>query len=401
MSKAEPSPPGAARAAATVTADDFGSVYGADLKDALDLDTWQSADDTQAAHARLEREIAEALAVEDDAKRLLRARVLPTLDDPSRPGRPRDCGWYAVTPPELARAQARLLAGGAAAVGSAASFHDTLAVGATQLGLCLAAYERPGGRGAGSPGWGLRLFRRDLRERGDPVAEIERLLHRRAERTDAGRGGGRERLAELARRGIRTYAERAILLDRAESAWRFGGGPFAPLELLTGSGSRELLHAGLDLLERWVESHPRFAFVADAGEDVLRTLGGALRPGEFALVGTDRARCLRIVENGSQRGAERDRAFDFAERVSGRVTSGVYRASRRAPPRVFWAHEDHAAAAATALIADALLRPYSSRPLLLELARTAAASAFASEAFESSVHAGYARRGRAGYGFEA
>ena len=364
----------------------FADAYGCDLASVMDLKTWSSGQDLQAAHDRLEREVAEALEAEDAAVVEMRRRLNERLADESRPGRPAEAGLYKVNSETLIRAQRQLFLGKAAAVGATAAGHETLPLGVTQLGACLCRYNADDGRG----GWGMRLFRRDVRERRDPADDLVRLLERRELSDNAGRDG---RAPELARRGLRAYAERAILLDETDARWRLGGGPFAPFELLTGGGGSTLLNAGLDLLTRWVESGVPFAFVAgDAGEAVLRTVGGALRPGEFALVATDQHRCNTIVEQSTQRPADRRRAERFVDDIAPRVTGGVYRVSRHAPPQAFWAPQSHAREAAIVLMADAALRPYSSRPVLLDLAKLTAEAAFARDAFAAAIQGGYARR---------
>jgi hypothetical protein len=42
----------------------------------------------------------------------------------------------------------------------------------------------------------------------------------------------RDRFSELGRRGIMSYAERAVLLHRSQAPWRLGHGHPAPYELL-------------------------------------------------------------------------------------------------------------------------------------------------------------------------
>ena len=364
----------------------FADAFGVELASALDLSTWSDADDVQAAHDRLEREVADALEAEDAAVAAMRVELGDRLSA-DRPGRPGGAGLYAADAAMLGRAQRQLFLGKAAAVGATAATHETLPLGVTQLGVCLCRYDPDDGRG----GYGLRLFRREVRDRRDPAEDLARLLERRGELDAAGGGAGASRLA---RRGVRAFAERAVLFERTDARWRIGSGPFAPLELLTGGGSGGLLRAGLDLLTRWVDAGVPFAFVAadGEGERVLRTVGGALRPGEFALVSTDEHRCGEIVRRSNWAGGDRSRAEQFVEEVSPRVTAGVYRASRLAPPRAFWAPERHAAEAAVVLMADAVLRPYSSRPVLLDLAQLTAEAAFAREAFEATVQAGHARR---------
>ena len=149
------------------------------------------------------------------------------------------------------------------------------------------------------------------------------------------------------------------------------------------------------MLRRFVETHPRFAFVSfPNGEPVMETIGGGLRAGEFALVKNDRDRLVGMVNGMSFRGGDRRLAEDFAEEVGPLVTCGVYRVTRHARPQVFWAHRDYAQQAATALMADAMQRPCSNRPLLVDLAQANAEAAFAADGLDASVTAARVRAGR-------
>ncbi len=126
----------------------------------------------------------------------------------------------------------------------------------------------------------------------------------------------------------------------------------------------------------------------------METIGGGLRAGEFALVKTDRDRLVNLVNGMSYRGGDRSLAEDFAEEVGPLVTCGVYRVAYHARPQVFWAHRNHARRAAIALMADAIQRPCSNRPLLIDLAQASAEAAFATDGLDASVTAARVRAGR-------
>jgi hypothetical protein len=161
----------------------------------------------------------------------------------------------------------------------------------TQIGVCLVSYA--GEQGA----WVHRLYRRDLRLHGmNPVDEALAILERRQAQSEPDRSGRRDRLTELGRRGITAYAERAILLKRSQAPWRMGRGHPAPYELLTGSGSMELLLAGLDLLRELILGHKRFVYISTThNEPVLLTIGYALLPLQYAVVETSQPRVERII----------------------------------------------------------------------------------------------------------
>ena len=144
---------------------------------------------------------------------------------------------------------------------------------------------------------------------------------------------GETSVADLARRGLAAFGEAGGSLGKTTAQWRFGRGPFAPLQLLTG-GRAEVLHHGVALLRRFFERHPRFAFIAHPGSElVMETIGGGLRSREFALVKTDRDRVTQIVDGMNFRGGERRIAEDFANDIAPRVTCGVYRVTRHAGRR--------------------------------------------------------------------
>lgn len=370
-----------------------------DIDAAFDLSAWHGPDAFQADTAQLEDDLAAALREESEDHDTLRDELLTRMDEIRPEVRARDAGVYRVTAKQLARAQRSLLCGGAAATGGHSSAHESPRLAVAQIGVCLTQYD--GGRcDGGGGGWGMRLYRRSQPIPGDPKEQALALLEERAQQQ------ARERLrghdadgdagpAELTRRGIAAYAERAILLEKATAQWRLGRGPFAPLQLLTGSGRSAAMRHGLTLLRRFVDEHPRFAFVAHpGGEPVMETIGGGLRAGEFALVKTDHERCRDLVEASDRRGGDRRFAEQFVEEVSPLVTCGVYRVTRHAPPQVFWAHEEHAKQAAIALMADAMQRPCSNRPMLLDLAQASAQAAFAADGLDACVTAARVRQGR-------
>jgi hypothetical protein len=225
------------------------------------------------------------------------------------------------------------------------------------------------------------------------------LLERRAQR-----GGGeeddhsdrRDRVTDLGRRGIMAYAERAVLADEATAPWRMGHGSAIPYELLTGSGNRELLVAGIDILERLILHHRRFVYVPTAPNRLLRTIGDALDPLEYAIVDTLQRTSERIVEQGHYRGAWRDavdRARWFAKEAGSQVVVGVFRASAHAPAHVFYAHKDHADEAALIVLADATLQEHRGFPTLIELADRVCAATFDAGGFQTSVQMAYSETG--------
>lgn len=207
------------------------------------------------------------------------------------------------------------------------------------------------------------------------------------------------------------YAERAILLERARAPWRMGHGTPAPVALLRGSGSVDLMVEGTRIVRRLVLDHRRFVFVpSEPREPLLLTLGLALSPLEYAIVDTLQTRLQRMVEAGSYSApASVDTTLDgrrlspaawverFVSDVGSQVVIGVYRASAMAPPQVFYAHVDHAHEAAHVVLADSVLQEMRGFPTLIDLADATCRAFFGGESLNGLIQSAYAA---AGAGFE-
>jgi hypothetical protein len=230
------------------------------------------------------------------------------------------------------------------------------------------------------------------------VDEALAILERRQAQSGQKPGERRDRLTELGRRGIAAYAERAVLLTRSQAPWRMGRGHPAPYELLTGSGSMDLLLAGLDVLRRLILDHKRFIYVTSApGEQGLLSIGYALGPLQYAVIETSVYRIGRIIEQGHLRGSYRDRAMDFYNDVAPQILVGVYRISDELPPQVFYAHKDCIHEAALIAMADSVLQAHRGFPMLLDLASRMCRSTFGEEGFVAAIRSAYAQRGRLRY----
>jgi hypothetical protein len=159
------------------------------------------------------------------------------------------------------------------------------------------------------------------------------------------------------------YAERAVLLERSGAPWRMGHGNPAPYELLTGSGSMELLEQSLAVLNRLIAGHRKFVFVPSApGDRGLLTLGHALLPLEYVIFDTMTDRMRHVVENGHYDRRYRRQALDFVDAVGPQVVVGIYRASAAGPPQLFYAHPEHAHQAALIALADSTLQEHRGFP---------------------------------------
>ena len=356
--------PSAVDMSSSIDEQQFQEAFGESLASTLDLQTWETGSDLGELYGRLEREVEEALRQENRVIEQVRATVFPRLRD--RPGAPPGAGVYQTRVARIEELHRFLFSGQVEACDGTSVVHDTLPITIAQIGVCLVSYH--GDQGA----WVHRLFRRDLRMGStDPVNEALELLERRRERSGSDERQGRDRLSELARRGIMTYAERAVLLHRATAPWRMGHGSPAPYELLTGSGMVRLLDASLDLLTELVLRHQRFVFVPSESRDrMLRTIGNALRPLEYAIIETQQTSIERLL-TGHYTGEwaqRRPRLQQFAQEVGSRIVVGVYRASALAPAQVFYAHVEHAHTAAQIAIADSTLHEHRGFPMLIDLA---------------------------------
>ncbi|MFN8557424.1 MAG: hypothetical protein U0531_08760 [Dehalococcoidia bacterium] len=369
--------------------DEFWRAFGERLRDVLDLETWGPGEDLARLYQRLETEVGDALAQESRIAAYLRAEVLPRLA--ARQAAPPGAGIFRVTPAQVARVHTGLLFPGAVeACDGAMAALDTLPVAIAQVGVGLVSYR--GDQGT----WVQRLFRRDLRLTGDdPAEEARQLLEARTRRGGLGRDERRDTLNQLVRRGLMSYAERAALVRHSTARWRVGHGVPVPLELLTGSGSPDLLAASLDVLNELITGHRRFLYVpSEPRESVLITLGHALRPLEFAVVETARDRLEAMSDRSFPMGpalAARRRAF--VEEVGDRIALGVFRASRAAPPHLFYAHVDHIHEAGLIAIADSALQEHRGFPLLIDLAETICRAAFGAELFNATAQAVYTAHG--------
>jgi hypothetical protein len=378
-----PARPPARQTPETATATGFRESFGEDLEQVLDVASWKLGADLPQEYARIERQVGEALAQEDEYHRRIRGEVFPKLGDPaSAPG----CGVFAADLDVLRLIHRGLLFnGGVEACDGTVQVHDTLPLTIYQVGVSLVSY-------AGAQGtWHQRLFRRDLCQKGDdPVEQLWQMLDHRARRAALNHGTPGDQLGQLARKAVMDYAERAILLRRSGAVWRMGHGNPVTYELLTGADLLELMVAGTKVMRELIEGHRKFAFVAsEPRERFLLTLGQALPPLHYALVGTLQGRLegwfqqRRFTEEGAG-----DLFWDgeplpppewiprFIERVASQVTVGLYRASALAPAQLFYAHADHAHFAAHVVLADSMFQEERGFPLLIDLAHHVCDSVF-------------------------
>jgi hypothetical protein len=370
----------------------FAQAFGEPLEAVLDLATWHGGTNLQSLYERLEIDsrIGEALAQEDRAAAAIRAEIIPALRDRGRPSAPPLAGLWKLDLAQLEKVhRGTLFAGHVDACDSTVQVHESLAVTIIQIGIALVGYHGEEGT------WAHRLYRRDLQ--GAPLNAVElarQLLELRDPHSPQGPDDTRDQLTELGRRGITSYAERAVLTRLSDADWRMGSGSPAPYELLTGAGAMDLVMPSLDVLEELLVGHRRFIFVPTRGHRSLLTIGRALAPLEFAVVHQLRSYIAEMVEAGHLRGRRLERAKEFVAGAGEAVAVGVFRASSQAPPYVFYApaEEELCAQAAAIALADAVIQEHRGYPMLLDMAQQFCTAAFSREEFLGPIQAAYASR---------
>ncbi len=384
-----------------VDADTFTAAFGESLQATLDLNTWQPGENLAALYDRLAAEVRAAVAQEQRVVEPFRRMVFPRLQ--KRHGAPPGAGVHTVSVEELERVHRGLLFNGAVeACDGTIQVHDALPLTVFQVGVGLVAYQ-----GSEST-WVQRLYRRDLRiALSDPAEEALQLLERRNQRGGLEALSTRDHLSQLARRAIMAYAERAILLRRATAPWRLGHGSPVPFELLTGSGSLDLMVEATRLLEELICGHQRFVFVPSSPpQRLLLSIGQALRPLQYAIVQRLTEYLAPVFEHGVWRGRVTvDTTVDgqrlspeawvrrFRDQVVSQVVVGVYRASAVAPPQLFYAHVDHAHVAARIALADSVLQEHRGFPLLLDMAHRLCATSFGRDTLYGPLDVAYTEAG--------
>ncbi len=374
-----------------IAAGEFDGAFAESLEHTLDLGTWLPGESLGEVYGRLEREVHEAAAQERTVRERVREHVFPRLKD--RPGAPLEAGVYHVTMDRLESIHRGILFNGLVdGCDGTNDVIDHLPLTIVQIGVCLVSYR--GDQGS----WVHRLFRRDLRlSGGDPIDDVIGVLERRRRRAGFDNAGSKDRLSELARRGIMAYAERAVLLDKSNAPWRMGHGNPAPYELVTGSGMPELVERSLELLTRLISGHRRFVFVPSAPANRFwLTLGDALRPLEYAIY-DDLQEFLTRIAAGHYRGTEwaplKKQVETFAHDIGGELRIGVYRATDTAPAQVFYAHRDHVHEAALIAIADSVLQEHRGFPVLIDLADTVCRTTFGRGLLRRLSNVAYAEAG--------
>ncbi|MFB1483689.1 hypothetical protein [Corallococcus sp. RDP092CA] len=364
---------------------EFRSAFGEDLEQTLDLETWRPGIDPKEIMLRYQREISTSVQREDRMRELIRKELLPQIA--GRRNGPAEAGVFQTHPEELTTVHEGLLFPGnvIAVLGTAVS-HESLPLSITQIGVAAVGYQGSAGT------FSQRLFRKDLAAK--DTNSLKEAVDYIANRHNPKTVSHREIFSRLAQRGIRTYAERAVLVDKATTEWRIGhGNPFAH-ELLTGSGHIGLLKASLTLLARLVREQQKFVFVSSAQmERGLMTLGLALDAGEYIVFENLDRPSRQLFQYWMKTDPRLPLVQKFVEIYCPNVLLGVFRVSSRTAPRLFYAHREHVHMAVRVAMADSIMRLEKSYPLLLDVAELACRSVFGEDGFEGLVQDAYAQAG--------
>lgn len=327
--------------AASAAGRTFKTLTGQTIAEALDIQRWQPAQRLAEHFSRLEAEIQEAIVKETHARKAIREQIFPLLSKAA--GAPRHAGVHRVRLTDLREVQSSILFSGyVQAVDGASVVHQTLPITIVQTAVALANYLGENGT------WGHRIFQSDLRLSAQgALDQALALLQHRAEADESDDVG----ISDMLRRGLMMHAELNVLATQANAPWRMGHGHPLSKELLTGTGMPELIELSLPILTQLLLEHRKFVFVPRGTNDqLLKSIGGALLPLEFAVVRDVKDHLDRIIAGGHygaglfKRAKERLDAFQAL--AQHQIVAGVFRVSAHAPPQVFYAHADHAPEAA-------------------------------------------------------
>ncbi len=399
---------GQARCTAATSSERFRDEFQETLSEVLNIEDWRVQRDPAAEYHRIETQVREAVEQETAEQRILREDIFSRLA--SAEDAPLGAGRHEVAPGDLIEAQRGVLFnGGVVACDGTSEKHDSLAVTIYQIGISLVSY------GGNEGCWHQQLFRRDLRLRADdPVDAVIALLDRRRRREGLSASSSDE-LSELARRGVMSFMERFVLVHKATAPWRMGHGSPAPLELI-GTGFVDLEIRSIRLVRALVE-FGQFVFVAsEQGNRLLNTIGQALYPLEYVVVGTLGDYLHSSLEKWRPTSApSEDTRWDegkgsplsprewlqrFREEVAPKIVYGLYRATRLAPPQLFYAHVDYVHAAARIALADSELMEQRGFPMLIDMADRFCRSIYGGGSLREMAEAAYARAG-APYRFQS
>ena len=179
-----------------ITAKLFQEMFGEPLTAVLDPRQWRSGYDVAREYERIEMEVQEATRIENRVQASIRQEILPLLSKPTANPVP-GAGHHRIELDEIVEIHNRLLfPGKVEAVDGTCEVHDTLPLTIYSLGVSLVSYRGDAGT------WGMKPFRRDLRQQNeDPIAFVKKLLERRDERDALNHESARDALHHARIRG--------------------------------------------------------------------------------------------------------------------------------------------------------------------------------------------------------
>ena len=266
-----------------VSPEEYREGFGEDLQHTLDVSTWQTGEDLASVYRRIEAEIREAVKDEQEHRATIRRVVFPRLG--AAPGAPKGAGVYTVDANLLERIHRGILFnGGMEACDGTLLAHDTLPLTIFQIGVSLVSYRGEPGHLGPPPVPARPPHQRPAIPRSE-CSSCWSGAQRGAASTSP---TGATSLAPNWPGGASCPTPSAPSCCSARlRAWRMGHGNPAPLRT-----DHRLRQPRPD--DR-VDPHPAradrgasaFIFVASEPRDrVLLTIGEALRPLEYAVVGT-------------------------------------------------------------------------------------------------------------------
>lgn len=246
-----------------ISIDDFQRAYGINFSDAIDIDSWKIGENLAELYPLIENEIIKSKKDEASTHKTIRDTVFPRIQEKANV---EYAGLHANLESQTIQKVHRgfLFNQAVTACGSVSAVHDTVPISITQIGVCLVNYQGQHGS------YSHRLFRRDLRHKSeDYVQETLKLLEKRESSSSS--KNNRAQLSKLAVRGIKAYAEKAILLDKSDSKWLMGSGSPTPYELMTGfwASRTEMKDRSIDLMRKMLLDHKRFVYIQSCARNHL------------------------------------------------------------------------------------------------------------------------------------
>lgn len=370
-----------------VSMDDFKKAYGEDFSKTIDIDTWRIGENLAELYPLIEKELTQAKKDELKTHQTFREVVFPKIKEKALvpyAGLNKDVKDEET----IKKAHRGLLFNGAVtACGSVSSIYNSVPISITQIGVCLVNYQGQHGS------YSHRLFRRDLRYKNDdPIKEAIDLIEKR--RSDEEANNKRERLSDIAVRGIKTYAERSILLEKSESKWILGNGSPIPNELMRGfwSSQKPMKEKSIALMRRMILEHKHFVYIQDCVRNPqLWTFGNALNPFEYLIIDTIKDDLERRLATGGMRSEFLADYTKMVADVGDKIAVGLYRVSKHSPPHIFYCHIDSIPMAALIAMADSALQLHAGSPMLLDLAGNICKTAFNQGDFIAAIEQAYAK----------